>query len=62
MIPELRKEIERCEELVSRYNEIPTGAFGAAMIQHEIDAANEAIDRQDAVAMVRALSALRECQ
>lgn len=30
---ELKKEIERCEELLKFYEEIPEGMFGAGMIR-----------------------------
>lgn len=58
----LPKEIERCQELVALYKTIPTGAFGAAMIQNDIKAAHKAMMEQDLPAMIRAYNALKECK
>jgi hypothetical protein len=38
----LNEEIERCEELLKMYLEIPTGFFGATMIRMSIDRAKKA--------------------
>lgn len=58
----LPKEIERCQELLAEYRKIPTGAFGAAMIEQDIKAAHKAIMEQDLPAMIRAYEALKCCQ
>lgn len=36
MKEEIKKEIERCKELLVFYEEIPTGFFGASMIRMAI--------------------------
>ena len=58
----LPKEIHRCRRLLNAYRSIPTGAFAAAMIGKEIDAAIKAMAEQDLPRMVQALKALRECK
>ena len=55
-------QIQRCTKLVGRYKEIgPNGAFGAMMIQRDIDAAIKACAEGDLVAMIRCCKALQEC-
>ena len=57
----LAAEIERCEELLGVYRQIPQGAFAAAMIRSEIEFAKRALLAQDAAYMAKALTALRGC-
>ena len=57
----LAAEIERCEELLGVYKQIPQGAFGASIIRSEIEFAKRALSAQDAAYMVKALTALRGC-
>ncbi len=42
MKKELKKEIERCEELLKLYEEIPEGFFGATMIKMSLQKARNA--------------------
>lgn len=60
----LEEEITRCVELVGVYKALPggVGGWGAIVIQWEIDRGKEALAAWDAVAMIRALTKLRECQ
>lgn len=55
----LPNEIDRCEELLQAYREIPQGAFAAASIAAEIKEAKKAALGGDVVAMLRAF--LSEC-
>lgn len=58
----LPAEIKRCQELVQVYRELPNGAgaFGAMMIQRDIDAAVRALASGDIIAMISAHRALQE--
>ncbi len=58
----LTREIKRCTELAAEYDKIPTGVFGALMIRRVIDYAIGASASGDVGAMLRAFSALEECQ
>lgn len=62
LISELQSEINRCRELVSIYEKIPTGAFGAAAIKMDIRDAENAISEIDTVRMIRCLARLKNCQ
>ena len=55
----LAKEIERNRELLKLYQGIPTGAFGAAMINHDIKVAVEALASGDIVKIVQAYDAMK---
>jgi hypothetical protein len=56
----LPKEIARCRKLVEIYKEIPTGGFGAAVIQQDIDAAEAAQASGDTVGMLRSYHKLKK--
>ncbi len=57
---ELPKEQARARELMAQYHEIgKAGTFGAAMIESELEAADEAVMSGDVVAMLRALESLK---
>lgn len=59
----LPAEVKRCQKLLCVYKSLgPAGAFGAAMIQADIDAAMKAMIEQDTVEMIRCYQALKECQ
>lgn len=58
----LLDEIQRCSELVTVYDSIPTGAFGAMMIRQELHAAKDAISAGDLVAMLKAHERLKGCE
>lgn len=60
LIDVLHEEIERNQDLVALYQTIPTGAFGATLIQADIDAAVDALASGDVVAMLRTYQALKE--
>jgi len=45
----LVSEIERCSKLKAMYDQIPSGAFGALMIQQDIDRAKEAIASEEEI-------------
>lgn len=62
LISGLHKQLERNRELLKLYEEIPTGAFGAAMIKKDIEAGEKALADGDVVAMLRAFKALEESQ
>ena len=58
----LEKELARNREILEMYKEIPTGVFGATMIQMAIDKADKAIADGDVVAMMAAYSELKETE
>lgn len=59
---EFPKEQERVRELLSVYKTIPTGGFGAAMIEQVLKRADEAAISGDAIAILRAYEELKGCQ
>ena len=56
----LAKEIQRNRELLELYKEIPTGAFGAAMIDLDIKKAVDALASGDAIEMIEAYNAMKD--
>lgn len=57
------REVERCRDLVKRYQEIgPSGAFGAAAISQAITVAEAAWASGDVVKIVQAYAVLRGCE
>lgn len=62
LIEDLQNEMNRCRELMALYDEIPTGAFGAAGIQMKIESAEEAIAEGDTVKMLSCYKALQRCE
>ena len=50
----LLKQMNRNREILKLYEDIPSGAFGAAMIRESILAAEKSITDGDVVAMLRA--------
>ena len=56
------REMARCRELSQAYTEIgPAGAFGKAMIDASLGAAEKACAEHDTVAMIAAYQRLKEC-
>ncbi|MCK5617251.1 hypothetical protein KAR91_86100 [Candidatus Pacearchaeota archaeon] len=62
LIEGLQKELARNRELLKAYEEIPTGAFGAAMIKGSIEIAENAMACGDTVAMLKAYKDLEESE
>lgn len=58
----LVSEIERCSKLKALYDEIPSGAFGALMIQQTIDKSKKAISSGDIGEMIQSYEALKACE
>ena len=56
------KEQARLRELIAAYKEIPTGAFGAAMIEQTLKRADKAAAEQDTIAMIRCYDEMRGCE
>ena len=58
----LPEEMARCRRLLEVYKELgPAGAFGHAMIEADLRAANAAVMSGDLAAMIRACEALKGC-
>lgn len=59
----LPREQARVRELLVAYKELgPNGAFGAAMIEQDLQRADKAIISGDLVAMITAYKELRDCK
>ena len=59
----LPKEMARVREVLGHYHAIgPAGMFGAAFIEQDLQRADQAVMSGDPVAMIQALSALREIE
>ena len=58
----LLSEIERCSKLKVLYDEIPSGAFGALVIQQAIDRAKTSIASGDLAEMIQSYEALKGCK
>lgn len=57
----LPKELARVRRVLGYYKEIgPAGAFGAAMIEAELQRADKAMIEGDTVEMIRCFKALKE--
>ena len=60
---DLPREMARCRRLLEVYKELgPVGAFGHAMIEADLRAADEAVISGDLVAMIKAYEALKACE
>ena len=55
----LIEECNRNRELKKVYNEIPTGAMGAALIQSDIDRAEKAMGTGDVVEMLEIYNTMK---
>jgi vacuolar-type H+-ATPase subunit D/Vma8 len=58
----LPKEQQRVRELLTEYEAIPAGAFGAAMIRQALDRAEIASASGDLAEMIRSYEELKDCQ
>lgn len=56
----LAKEIDRNRELLEEYKKIPTGVFGAMMIDQDIKAAVDALASGDVVKIAQAYEAIKD--
>lgn len=56
----LAKEIDRNRELLEEYKKIPTGIFGAMMIDQDIKAAVDALASGDVVKIAQAYEAIKD--
>lgn len=59
VVEALADEIERNRKLLELYRQIPTGAFGAKMIELDIKNAVEALVSGDVVEIVEAYEAIK---
>ena len=59
LINGIQIELERAKELLATYQSIPSGAFGAMMIQQAIDFAETCIREGDTVGMIKAYQDLK---
>lgn len=62
MKKQIKKEIERCKELLKLYEEIPTGGFAAIMINRAIRKGKLALESGADVSMKAALKELKEIE
>ena len=60
LVEALEQEIQRNRDLLKLYEEIPTGAFGAMMIDLDIKAAINALASGDVVEIARAYAAMKD--
>lgn len=58
----LPAEQQRVRELVKIYDNVPHGAFGAAMLRQALTRAEQAAASGDVVAMLRSYEELKGCQ
>ena len=62
LIDGLNTELKRAKELLDAYRSIPTGGFGAAMIQQTIDHAESSMQTGNTVEMVKAYQRLQNLE
>jgi len=62
LIEGIQQEQKRVRELLTMYEEIPQGAFGAIMLKQVIAESEKAIASGDIVLMVQCLAELKECE
>lgn len=55
-------ERDRVRDLLQEYRKIPTGGFGAVMLEMALKRADDAMANGDIVAMLRSYAELRGCQ
>jgi len=58
----LLSEIERCVKLKTMYDQIPSGAFGAMVVQRAIDNAKAAVASGDIGEMITSLTQCQGCK
>lgn len=56
----LPKEIERVQEIIKEYEQVPMGHIAAALMKYDIKKANEAMISGDLVGMIQAHQALKD--
>lgn len=56
----LPRQQKRCRELLSVYKSIPTGGFGAAIIEEALARSDRAVASGDVVEMLRSYKELEE--
>lgn len=59
LVESILRELNRNRELLEIYKSIPTGAFGALMIQNAITYGEKAMGGGDVIEMLRAFDALK---
>ena len=62
IIEDLQQELDRNKKILTFYESIPQGAFGAVFIREGITSAEKAIAEMDTVKMITALKYLREIE
>ena len=62
MVEMFPKEQARVRELLVAYRSIPSGAFGAIMLEEVLRRADEAAISGDTVAILRSYEELKSCQ
>lgn len=59
---EILQQQERVRELLTEYEKIPTGIFGAAMLKQLLKRTEVAVMNQDPVEMLLCYEELKECK
>jgi len=62
LVQGMLEELARARELLKVYEDIPTGAFGAAVIRAAIKDAEQSMAVQDLPDMIRAFKALEKLE
>jgi hypothetical protein len=62
LVEALEREIDRNRELLKAYESIPTGTFGAMMIERDIKNAVKALASGDAVEIIKAYQEMKDNQ
>lgn len=62
LIEGLLQEQQRVRELVKIYDNIPQGAYGAAMLREALNRAEQAVANEDVVAILKSYKELKDCE
>jgi len=62
LIDGLNQELKRAKELLEQYNDIPTGAFGATVINNAIEFAEICMQENDPIELIMAYEALKNLE
>ena len=62
LIEGLQEEMNRCREVLTHYEEIPQGVFGATMIKQSIKEAENSIAKGDTIMMMKCLDDLKNIE
>jgi len=62
LLESIHKEMDRARELLVEYRKIPTGFFGATIIDQTIKQAEKAIEEDDVVKMLVAYEELKKLE